>query len=46
MEEPPEASREFALQQEGQQIAGAGIKREAMSFESVSVPLDQIEYLE
>lgn len=34
MEEPPEASREFALQQDGQQTPGAGIKREAMPFES------------
>lgn len=45
MEEPPEASREFALQQDGQQTPGAGIKREAMPFESVSAPLDQTEYL-
>ncbi|KAJ7375059.1 hypothetical protein OS493_001791 [Desmophyllum pertusum] len=34
MEEPPDASREFALQQDGQQTPVAGIKREAISFES------------
>lgn len=45
MEEPPEASREFALQQDGQQTPGAGVKRKAMPFESVSAPLDQTEYL-
>ena len=45
MEEPPEASRELALQQDGQQTPGAGIKRKAMFFESVSAPLDQTEYL-
>jgi len=40
MEKPPEASREFALQQERQETPGAGIKREAMCFDSVSAPLD------
>lgn len=44
MEEPPDASREFALQQDGQQTPGAGIKREAISFESVSKALDQAKY--
>ncbi|KAJ7375005.1 hypothetical protein OS493_001732 [Desmophyllum pertusum] len=34
MEEPPDASREFALQQDGQQTPVAGIKREAIYFES------------
>lgn len=44
MEEPPDANREFALQQDGQQTPGAGIKREAISFESVSIALDQADF--
>lgn len=43
MEEPPDASREFALQQDGQQTPVAGIKREAISFESVSLAMDQVD---
>lgn len=43
MEEPPDASGEFGLQQDGQQTPASGIKREAISFESVSVAEDQAD---
>ena len=39
-----DASREFALRQDGQQTPGAGIKREAISFESVSKTLVQVNF--
>ena len=40
-ERTPDASREFAHQQDGQETAVTGMKREAISPELVSITLNQ-----
>lgn len=41
MEVPPDANVEFGLEQDGQQTPGAGIKRDSISFDLVSMGADQ-----